>query len=249
MSGKKLVADGMIHVKDFQDGNKKFLVLIKTPDQGKYTMEIQKQNLDCAVHTIHVDDFVNYCGVTDFGNAILYKTKSTKIPFIIEFGVEIQKDEIIQAFETKKIPTENDPNIYIDLVDMENISIPDTSIGTYENFTFSMFDYTRLSSHVWLSPTITDFMMYYYLKKSNLEVNHVNSIFLAKCQLFEDFKVLKNKVDTNGKITQNIIDRVNAYTEEIDIFKDKKHFYIPTLTDQHFRLVYVKYSDDTYILC
>jgi len=64
MSGKELVADGMIHVKDFKGANNKFLILIKTPQEGKFTVEINKHDLDCAVHTVHVDDFVINCGVT-----------------------------------------------------------------------------------------------------------------------------------------------------------------------------------------
>jgi len=87
-------------------------------------------------------------------------------------------------------------------------------------------------------------MMHYYLKNSNLDMDHVKSIFLAKCQLFEDFKALKSKIDTNGKITQNIIDRVNEYTAGVDIFKEKRHFFIPTLTEDHFRLIYCTNSDD-----
>jgi len=132
--------------------------------------------------------------------------------------------------------------IDMDTVDMSKINAQIVCIGKYKEIGISEYDYSKLSSHGWLTAASVDFGMRYYFDSYYLSKDFRDSVFLANTFLFECYKLLKEREETNGKITPAFKERINEITEDTDIFS-KKNIFIPVLYNRHFRLIHATYSE------
>lgn len=203
---------------------------------------------------VHINDFLDVYKENKYGVPILFEIlNSDDLHYIVEYNQKPEQNDIVNHVitidqvinhvpESLTAAEKIDELIDMDTVDMSEINAQIVCIGKYREIEISEYDYSKLSSHVWVTPSLVDFGMSYFYDSYFLCKDFRNSVFLANTFLFECFKLLKEREEKKGKISPALKERINGITGDTDIFS-KKNIFIPILHNFHFRLIHATYSE------